>query len=454
MVSRKKEWQLIEKELKVQIENKESDSLFNHILLGEVREKTLHIFIASQFSKNRIETMYWNSLMEFIKNYTEYRDVDNFELIIAPERFKKENDKKATMYVKKKKQKSDIREEYPDIFKLNEKYTFENFVVGSSNEHANAASKAVSKEPGIKSNPLFIYGGSGLGKTHLMQAIGHYIQGHNPEKNVAYVTSEKFTNDFIESLSANNPAKFREKYRKIDILLVDDIQMLTGKTETQKEFHFTFDELVQKKKQIVLTSDKPPAKLEKLEDRLVSRFKSGLIADIQKPNLELRIAILQKQVQELQVEVDYELIEYIAQKVITNIRELESAFKNVISYKSLTGKDLNGKIIDNILKDFIVDIKRKYTVEEILSTVSEHYKVKVSDILSSRRDKNIVKPRQMAMYLSRDLTGYSLPNIAKEFGKKDHTTVLYACKKVEELIKKDFSTKKAFQDIRRKIMES
>ncbi|MFW5782123.1 MAG: chromosomal replication initiator protein DnaA, partial [Candidatus Muiribacteriaceae bacterium] len=345
-------------------------------------------------------------------------------------------------------------EEYKDIFELNEKYTFDNFVVGSSNELAHAYSFSAAKEPGARANPLFIYGGSGLGKTHLMQAIGHHITTMDAEKKVAYVSSEKFTNDFIDALRSNRPGKFREKYRQVDVLLIDDIQFLTGKIETQKEFFHTFNTLYEEKKQIVLTSDKPPKRLDKLEDRLVSRFQAGLIADVQKPNLELRIAILQNEAKKLKIDIPHDIIEYIAQKVVSNIRELEGAFNMVISYRSITGKDLSEDTIDRILKDFIADIvPKKVTIDDIQREVADFYKISLDDMLSSKKSKTFVLPRQMAMYLARDITGKSTTVISREFGKKDHTTVLHACRKIEKLLDDNKDMKNDFRDLRGRLLE-
>ena len=305
-VSRKKQWEMLEQQLKSQIERDTGNILFRQILIGNNNGNRLEIFVRDNFSKTMIESHFLKKIIKFLNEFSEFNNIEELDFILDPDRFREEDAKMviedSENEVKEKNflnsESKEIKEEEKyDIYELNDKYSFESFVVGSSNDLAHAYAIAVAKEPGTKANPLFIYGGSGLGKTHLMQAIGHYISEMSKgEKKVAYVTSEKFTNDFIDAIKSNNPSKFREKYRQVDVLLVDDIQFLVGKDETQKEFFHTFNSLVEAgKKQIVLTSDKPPAKLNKLEERLVSRFKAGLVADVQKPNLELRIAILQKE---------------------------------------------------------------------------------------------------------------------------------------------------------------
>lgn len=469
VVSKKKRWQTLEQQITAQIERDTDFILFKQVLIGEVSEKELTIYVRDNFSKGSIENNFSKKILELVKNYEEYNNVDSLLFMVKGQIFRKhdaerelaEEEKRINLNkeIKKETVKSKDEkvndEDISDILSLNDKFTFEHFVVGSSNELAYAYAEAVAKEPGEKANPFFIYGGSGLGKTHLIQAIGHYISENSKgKKKVAYVTSEKFTNDFIEAIKFKTANKFREKYRQVDVLLIDDIQFLVGKTETQKEFFHTFNTLVDGKKQIILTSDKPPAKLDSLEERLVSRFKAGLIADVQKPNLELRIAILQNEAKEMNVEIKYELIEYIAQQVVSNIRELEGAFNTLISYKSITGRELTEESIDRILKDFIADIgPKKVSIEEIQREVADYYRVSKDDILSSKRDKKIVKPRQMAMYLSRDLTGKSTTAISKEFGKKDHTTVIHACKKIEALMKEDKGFLEDFRELRRKLLD-
>lgn len=448
-LSKKKQWELFEEQLRYEIEKTGTPVLLKQVLVGDLINNELNILVRDNYTKNSIERRFLKNLLEFLNKYEEYKLVNSIKFIVNPDKFTLEDYKEQPVS-----DFGDNSRQEEVTHNLNEKYTFDSFVVGSSNELAHAYAVAVAKEPGTKSNPLFIYGGSGLGKTHLMQAIGHYIFNKSRKKRVTYVSTEEFTNDFIESVQSNRINKFREKYRKIDVLLIDDIQFLTGKEQTQNEFFHTFNVLYEEKKQIVLTSDKPPAKLDKLEERLVSRFKAGLIADIQKPNLELRTAILQKEAKKLNIVISNELIEHIASKVVSNIRELEGAFNTVVSYRSITGKELTEDIIDNLLKDFVSDKIKKVSINDIQKEVADYYSVDYDDLLSQKRDKFLIIPRQMAMYLSRDLTGSSLPQIGKEFGKKDHTTVLHACKKIEQIINEDEDFKKAFQEIRRSLLEN
>jgi chromosomal replication initiator protein len=464
-VSRKKQWEMLEQQLKSQIERDTGNILFRQILIGNNTGKRLEIFVRDNFSKTMIESHFLKKIIKFLNEFEEFNEIEELEFVLDPDRFREEDAKMviedSDNDLNEKKihtsESKEIKEEEKyDIYELNDKYSFESFVVGSSNDLAHAYAIAVAKEPGTKANPLFIYGGSGLGKTHLMQAIGHYISEMSKgEKKVAYVTSEKFTNDFIDAIKSNNPSKFREKYRQVDVLLVDDIQFLVGKDETQKEFFHTFNSLVEAgKKQIVLTSDKPPAKLNKLEERLVSRFKAGLVADVQKPNLELRIAILQKEAKKLGIDMKPDILEYVAQKVVSNIRELEGAFNMVISYRSITGRELDETTIDKILKDFITTLgPKKVSIEDIKREVSDFYNVDEEDIMSAKRDQKTALARQIAMYLAYDLTGRSTTLISREFGKKDHTTVLHARKKIEKMLEEDEHYKKDLREIRGRLLE-
>ncbi len=314
---------------------------------------------------------------------------------------------------------------------LNPKYSFNTFVIGNSNRFAHAASLAVAEAPAQAYNPLFIYGGVGLGKTHLMHAIGHYILSQNPNTKVVYVTSEKFTNELINSIREYRNEEFRNKYRNVDVLLVDDIQFIAGKEGTQEEFFHTFNALHEANKQIIISSDRPPKEIPTLEDRLRSRFEWGLIADIQAPDLETRIAILRKKANMENIEVQDEVMQYIATKIKSNIRELEGALIRVVAYSSLTNKAITVDLAEEALKDIISNNKpREITVNLIKEEVSNQYNIKMEDFNSKRRTKAIAFPRQIAMYLTRELTDLSLPKIGDEFGGRDHTTVIHACDKI------------------------
>ena len=332
------------------------------------------------------------------------------------------------------------------------KYTFETFVIGSGNRFAHAASLAVAEAPAKAYNPLFIYGGVGLGKTHLMHAIGHYVLEHNPDAKVVYLSSEKFTNEFINSIRDNLPEDFRNKYRNVDILLIDDIQFLAGKESTQEEFFHTFNALHEENKQIVISSDRPPKEIPTLEDRLRSRFEWGLITDITPPDLETRIAILRKKAKAEGLDIPNEVMLYIANQIDTNIRELEGALIRVVAYSSLENKDINADLAAEALKSIIPSSKPKtITIKDIQREVGEEYGIKMEDFVSKKRTKTIAFPRQIAMYLSRELTDSSLPKIGEEFGGRDHTTVIHAHDKISKMLDEDPQLKKQIEEIKNRL---
>lgn len=318
-----------------------------------------------------------------------------------------------------------------DSSSLNPKYTFDTFVTGSSNRFAHAAAMAVAESPGKVYNPFFMYGGVGLGKTHLMHAIGNRVLHNHPEMRVLYVSSEQFTNEIIRSIQEGTAEKFRQKYRNIDVLLVDDIQFLSGKTSTQEEFFHTFNTLHDAQKQIILSSDRPPREVERLEDRLRSRFEWGLITDIQAPDLETRIAILKNKAQLDHFSVPNDVMVYIASRIDSNIRELEGALTRVVAYASLIKKPVTTDLVTEALKDVFPNSKTKeVTMEVIQEIVASYFKIRIEDLHAKKRTRTIAYPRQIAMYLCRELTDTSLPQIGNFFGGRDHTTVLHACDKI------------------------
>ena len=323
-----------------------------------------------------------------------------------------------------------------DESSLDPKYTFDTFVVGDNNRFAHAAALAVAESPADAYNPLFIYGGVGLGKTHLMHAIGHYILSQRPTFRVKYVTSELFTNEMITSLNKKTQAEFREKYRNIDVLMVDDIQFLTGKTGTQEEFFHTFNALHTAGKQIILSSDKPPREIAKLEERLVSRFEWGLIADISKPDLETRVAILQKKAEDELMRVDTDVLTMIAEKVSSNIRELEGCLTRLVAYSSLTGKPIDKQLAEDALREiFARSEPRHVSCDDVMEAVATYYSVTMEDLKSPRRNREVAVPRQIAMYISREIVGVPLTAIGDAFGGRDHSTVNHACQKVAREMK-------------------
>ncbi len=333
---------------------------------------------------------------------------------------------------------------------LNDQYTFDNFVIGAGNYLAQAAALSAAEEPGEIYNPLNIYGGVGLGKTHLMQAIGNEMLRRNPDAKVKYVTSEEFTNDLINSIRTRRQEAFRREYRSVDLLLVDDIQFFADKEAIQEEFFHTFNKLYENKKQIVLTSDRIPSEIPKLEDRLVSRFRSGLSADITPPDLETRIAILRNKALAEGLEIDDQTLSYIASQIDTNIRELEGALVRVQAYCTINKIDIDLENAMAALQGLQeLSAERGLSISGIQEVVAQYYRLQVADITGKKRTKNIVEPRQIAMYLARELTDNSLPKIGKEFGGKDHTTVIHAHEKIATNIKRDSELRKQVSDLQK-----
>ena len=340
---------------------------------------------------------------------------------------------------------------------LNKKYTFDLFIIGSSNRFAHAAALAVAEAPAQAYNPLFIYGGTGLGKTHLLQAIGHYVRQHSRRLTRRYVTSETFMNDFIDSLRDKRIEGFKRRYRNYDVLLVDDIQFFEGKERIQEEFFHTFNSLYEGGAQIIISSDRPPREIATLEERLRSRFEWGLITDIQPPDLETRIAILRKKVNTEQIAVtDPEVLTFIAGRVSSNIRELEGALTRVVAFSSLTDRAMTVELAEHVLKDVFPqgDAAPAVTIPRIQEAISERFGVTLEELVSPRRSQSVAYPRQVAMYLSRELTDSSLPKIGKEFGGRDHTTVMHANSKITRLIREDRSVYNLVQELTARIKQA
>lgn len=337
-------------------------------------------------------------------------------------------------------------------FNFNPKYTFDNFVVGNSNKYVYAAAVGVAEHPFSKINPLFIYGGVGLGKTHLLHAIGNHLQKNNPTLKVLYVTCEKFTNDYVESLRSSQQiaiSKYREKYRNVDVLMVDDIQFISNKTGTQEEFFHTFNDLYQNNKQIIIASDRPPKEISSLEERLKSRFSMGLIQDIQTPDFETRLAILQKKAQQEHYSVDDNVITFIAEQFDSNIRELEGMLSKVCFYATLMGqKTATLEIVNEALKDTITANKQTLTSDRILDAVCKYFSIEKEDLLGKKKNKEIVEPRQIAMYLMYDMLDLPLTSIGQFFGGRDHTTVMHAREKVTQMIKNNNRIKVIVNDLK------
>ena len=406
-----------------------------------IEKNTLIISAPNEFARDWLETQYTELISDILGEVTGTKL--NTKFIIPTSNMEVEDTKQVTN------QKAEsITNDMPKSM-LNSKYTFDTFVIGAGNRFAHAASLAVAEAPAKAYNPLFIYGGVGLGKTHLMHAIGHYVREHNPKAKVVYLTSEKFTNEFINAIMDNKSNSFRNKYRNIDVLLIDDIQFIAGKESTQEEFFHTFNALHEESKQIIISSDRPPKEIPTLEDRLRSRFEWGLITDITPPDLETRIAILTKKAKAEGLDIPNEVMLYIANQINTNIRELEGALIRVVAYSSLVNQDIDASLAADALKDIIPSSKPKViTIEGIQEIIAERYNIRIEDFAAKKRTKSIAFPRQIAMYLSRELTDFSLPKIGEEFGGRDHTTVIHAHEKISKLLEEDSDLNRDIEDIK------
>ncbi|MDY0409937.1 chromosomal replication initiator protein DnaA [Virgibacillus soli] len=422
------------------------ETWLNHTMAVALEGKTLTISAPNEFARDWLEEQYTDLIASIVEEVTGALLTIRF---VIPEMNKKED----TEQPQRKQSKVTKQSPQPKTM-LNPKYVFDTFVIGSGNRFAHAASLAVAEAPAKAYNPLFIYGGVGLGKTHLMHAIGHYVQEHNQNARVVYLTSEKFTNEFINAIMENKTSEFRNKYRNVDILLVDDIQFIAGKESTQEEFFHTFNALHEANKQIIISSDRPPKEIPTLEDRLRSRFEWGLITDITPPDLETRIAILNKKAKAEGLDIPNEVMMYIANQIDTNIRELEGALIRVVAYSSLVNRDIDASLAADALKDIIPSSKPKViTIEKIMQTVGEKYNVKIDEFIAKKRTKAIAFPRQIAMYLSRELTDASLPKIGEEFGGRDHTTVLHAYDKISKMVEADTLFQKTIEELKEVLHE-
>lgn len=391
-----------------------------------IDEQTITLEVEVEFTKGVLESRY----LDLIKNAILQLTGNNFNIVFLLPNQNIEHEEKIDY--------ANVNKQISSYSSLNPEYTFSKFVIGSSNRFAHAAAVAVAEAPAAAYNPLFLYGSSGLGKTHLMHAIGHHILKHNKNVKVMYVQSEKFTNDLINAITNRSLETFREKYRTIDVLLIDDIQFIAGKKQTQEEFFHTFNTLYESNKQIIISSDNPPSKIETLEDRLKTRFEQGLIADIESPDYETRIAILRKKASNDNVVVPDDVMEYIANNFVSNIRILQGALTRIIAYASLSNRDIDLELAENVLKD----IKNKQnesevTIPVIINVVSKYFGITPKEMTSKSRSRDVAFPRQVAMYLSRKHTNTSLPKIGRYFGGRDHTTVIHACDKIKGNLKRD-----------------
>lgn len=416
-----------------------------------ISDNILKLTVPNEFTKGILNKRYKGLVIEALRIVTS-RTME-VEFLLESDVEAEENAEKDTDIINPEDQlKGSVTVSDEMTATLNPKYTFNSFVIGNSNRFAHAASLAVAESPAKAYNPLFIYGGVGLGKTHLMHAIGHYILNENPKAKVVYVSSEKFTNELINAIKDDKNEEFRNKYRNVDVLLIDDIQFIGGKERTQEEFFHTFNALHEDNKQIILSSDRPPKEIPTLEDRLRSRFEWGLIADIQPPDFETRMAILKKKADSEKLNVANEVMVYIATKIKSNIRELEGALIRIVAYSSLTNREITVDLASEALKDIIANKGTSaVTVETIQEAIANYFNLRVDDLKSQRRLRTIAYPRQIAMYLSRKLTDMSLPKIGEEFGGRDHTTVIHAYEKISENLKTDEALQNTINDITNKL---
>lgn len=423
-------WNNISSELKKSLDKDTFQNWIKPIVFESYQNNILSLSVPTRFLRDWI-----------IKNYApvikricldEGSSIEKLTIIV------KEKNERAIPGTEAVYQEKDEDTYYDDISApLDPKFTFDNFIVGKPNELAYAAAQRVAESEVVSFNPLFLYGGVGLGKTHLMHAVAWAIKKRSPKKNVVYLTAEKFMYQFIKALRFKNIMSFKEQFRSVDVLMIDDVQFIIGKDNTQEEFFHTFNTLVDKKRQIIISADKSPADLEGLEDRLKSRLGWGLVADIHPLTYELRLGILQSKAEQKQLTLSPEVLEFLANKITNNVREMEGALNRLAVHGSLHQSEITVEMVKDVLKDLLRTNSRKITIDEIQKKVTEHYNIRLSDMHSPRRSRSIARPRQVAMYLAKSITTRSLPEIGRKFGGRDHTTVIHAIKTIEEIMVND-----------------
>ncbi len=468
-------WQLILSELSKELNKPSFETWFNLTKPVSIDDQRLIIEVPNDFTKEWFETRYKDQIINALQVLTngkrtvtfviasELDDKNQADLVSDPFISSHEdnytfpvtlNSKMDNKPVQKVNLSKDNHTKNKHISSFNPRYTFDTFVVGSCNRLSHAASQAVAESPARAYNPLFIYGGVGLGKTHLLHAIGQYTLIKHGFSRVFYFSSEKFTNEFINAIRDNKTLDFRNKYRNMDILLIDDVQFLAGKEQTQEEFFHTFNALHDNNRQIIISSDRPPKEIPTLEDRLRSRFEWGLITDLQPPDLETRTAILKKKSLSDGIDIPDPVIQYIAEKIVTNIRELEGALIRIVAYASLSESPITLDLTEAALQDIIFTRHKNITINNVINVTAEAFNIKPEEIKSKKRTQHIALTRQVAMYLCRMLTDLSLPRIGEEFGGRDHTTVLHAFKKIEQMISNDSDFKHRIEIIKNNILNN
>ena len=435
------QWATVRGRIRQKIGDAQFKSWIKIISLKECIDGKIILSVPSAFIRTRIIEQY----LDIIKSYwlVQNLKVNDIEIVITEDN-KPKASAKSSSEIKKSETKNKESYKQDDIFNsissdLDTRFTFSNFIVGKPNELAFAAARRVAESKDVPFNPLFLYGGVGLGKTHLMHAIAHEIKERKPLRRVIYMSAEKFMYYFIKALRFKNTVAFKEQFRNVDVLMIDDVQFISGKDSTQEEFFHTFNALIDQNKQLIISADKSPQDLEGIEERMRSRLGWGLVADIHPLTYELRLGILQAKEEKLAASIPPNILEFLAHKITSNVRELEGALNRLSAFSSLVGREINLDMVQDLLKDLLKSSQRKVNIEEIQKKVSQHFNVKMSDMSSSRRSRTVARPRQIAMYLSKNLTSRSLPEIGRRFGNRDHTTVIHAVKKVEELRNKDDS---------------
>lgn len=454
----KEQWELVKKVLTTEIGDAHAKSWISPLLLLGMEGMTLFLGASNAFAKDWIKNNYLSYILKAWKQVNVL--VQNVEIIVQESYVNVANTNSSAVYSgidsqnKIDKNFEEFESEDTGNYtgaSLDQRYTFENFIVGKPNELAYAAALRVAESPTPQFNPLFLYGGVGLGKTHLMHAIAWKIRQNHPQRKVIYLSAEKFMYQFVRALRFKDTVAFKEQFRAVDVLMIDDVQFISGKETTQEEFFHTFNALVDKNHQVIVSADKSPSDLENMEERLRSRLGWGLVADIHPTTYELRLGILQAKADLAEVRVPKEVLEFLAFKITSNIRELEGALIRILAHANLVGRPISLDTTQDVLRDLLRSNDQRLTIEEIQKRVAEYFNIKMSDMVSNRRMQNIARPRQVAMYLAKILTSKSLPEIGRKFGGRDHTTILHAVRKIEQLCAEDFEISNDLEILKRNL---
>ncbi len=450
------QWTAISEQLRAEVGEAAFQSWIKPITVREVEKTTVRVSVPTRFMRDWVLAHYADRLAELWGNHD--ADITGVDVSVQPERYGSSNTEPAKPGrdyggpMRRASDDGDLKKPVPrdDISApLDPRFMFDNFVVGKPNEFAYAAARRVAEAETVPFNPLFLYGGVGLGKTHLMHAIAWHIRRSTPERNVIYLSAEKFMYNFVRALREQNTVDFKSQFRSVDVLMIDDVQFISGKDSTQEEFFHTFNALVDQGRQIVISADKSPSDLAGMEERLISRLNCGLVADIHATTYELRLGILQSKAEQMGVGVPPKVLEFLAHKVTSNVRELEGGLNRVVAHSQLIGRDITLETTQEVLHDLLRANDRRVTIEEIQKRVAQHFNIRISDMHSPRRARSVARPRQVAMYLAKQLTSRSLPEIGRKFGGRDHTTVMHAVKKVDELRDRDSSFAEDVELLRR-----